>query len=167
MEFLNALGFDFKMVFMQAVGFLILLFLLKKFLFGKIKDMIKARADDIKETYRKSEEDKTAAEKLKEEYQQKVSKADEEAEKKIHIAVESAKEYSNEIIKKGQQKVAEDRASAQQGIEVEKKRALAEVRNQVVDLTVLTSSKLIKKSIDKGTAEALVDEVISGVGKLS
>ena len=40
---LDALGVDFKMVFIQAVGFLILLVLMKKFLFGKIKDVIKVQ----------------------------------------------------------------------------------------------------------------------------
>ncbi len=108
MEFLNALGFNFKMVFMQAVGFLLLLFLLKKFLFGKIKDIIKARSDEIKETYKKSEDDRAEAENLKEEYQKKSLEADKEAEGKIQAAVESAKKYSNEIIKKGQEKVAEE-----------------------------------------------------------
>ena len=167
MEFLNALGVNFKMVIIQAVGFLLLLFLLKKFLFGKIKDMIKARSDEIKITYKRSEEDRAEAEKLKEEYQQKILKAEEEAEEKIRAAVELAKKYNSEIVKKGQQKAAEDRAKAQLSIDLERKRALAEVRNQVVDLTILTSSKLMQKSIDQDTAEKLVDEVISGVEKLS
>ena len=53
---LEALGVNFKMVLIQAVGFLFLLLLLKKFLFGKIKDMIKARSDEVKDTYKKSED---------------------------------------------------------------------------------------------------------------
>ena len=84
---LEALGVNFKMVIIQAAGFLFLLFLLKKFLFGKIKDVIKARADEIKDTYKKSEDDRAEAERLKGEYQQKAVKADEEAEAKIQVAV--------------------------------------------------------------------------------
>ncbi|MEE8597272.1 MAG: hypothetical protein V3T09_05645, partial [bacterium] len=56
---LEALGVNFKMVIIQAAGFLLLLFLLKKFLFGKIKDVIKSRADEIKDTYKKSEDDRS------------------------------------------------------------------------------------------------------------
>ena len=66
-NFLDALGVDFKMVFIQVVGFLLLLVLMKKFLFGKIKDVIKARADEIKDTYKKSEDDRAEAANLKEE----------------------------------------------------------------------------------------------------
>ena len=92
---LEALGVNFKMVIIQAAGFLLLLLLLKKFLFGKIKDVIKARADEIKDTYKKSEDDRSEAERLKVEYQQKAVKADEEAEAKIQVAVSKAKDISD------------------------------------------------------------------------
>jgi len=155
------------MVLIQAVGFLFLLLLLKKFLFGKIKDMIKARSDEIKDTYKRSEDIRSEAERLKEEYQRKVIKAEEEAEGKIQVAVIKAKEISDEIVEAAHQTAANDRAKAQQGIEVERKKALAEVRNQVVDLTILSSSRLIQQTMHRETAEKLVDDVIKGVGKLS
>lgn len=164
---LEALGVNFKMVLIQAVGFIFLLLLLKKFLFGRIKDMLKARADEIKDTYKKSDDAKSEAERLKGEYQRKVIQAEEEAEGKIQAAVVKAKEISDEIVKEAHETAANDRAKAQQGIEIEKKKALAEVRNQVIDLTILSSSRLIQQSMQRKTAESLVDEVIREVGKLS
>jgi F0F1-type ATP synthase membrane subunit b/b' len=50
---------------------------------------------------------------------------------------------------------------------MERKKALAEVRSQVVDLTILSTSRLIKQTTKRETAEKLVDDVIKGVGKLS
>lgn len=164
---LDALGVDFKMVFIQAVGFLILLVLMKKFLFGKIKDIIKSRADEIKGTYKKSEDDRAEAARLKEEYLQKAVKADEAAEAKIQAAVDKAKDVSDEMLKEAQQAVANEKARANQNIDLERKKALAEVRNQVVELTILSTSRLIKQSTKRETAEKLVDDVIKGVGNLS
>ena len=164
---LDALGVDFKMVFIQAIGFLILLVLMKKFLFGKIKDIIKSRADEIKDTYKKSEDAKAEAERLKAEYQQQAVKADEAAEAKIQVAVDKAKEISDQMLKEAHQAVADQKSKAQLNIEMERKKALAEVRNQVVDLTILSTSRLIKQSTQRETAEKLVDDVIAGVGKLS
>ena len=164
---LEALGVNFKMVLIQAVGFIFLLLLLKKFLFGKIKDMIKARSDEVKDTYKKSEDDRSEAERLKGEYQRKVIQAEEEAEGKIQAAVVKAKEISDEIVKEAHDTATSDRAKAQQGIEVERKKALAEVRNQVIDLTILSSSRLIQQTMQRNTAEKLVDDVIKEVGKLS
>lgn len=166
-NFLDALGVDFKMVFIQVVGFLLLLLLMKKFLFGKIKDVIKSRADEIKDTYKRSEDDRTEAARLKEEYQQKAVKADEAAEAKIQVAVDKAREIGDEMLKEAHQAVADEKSRAQLNIEMERKKALAEVRNQVVDLTILSTSKLIKQSTQRETAEKLVDDVIAGVGKLS
>ncbi len=164
---LEALGVNFKMVIIQAAGFLLLLFLLKKFLFGKIKDVIKARADEIKDTYKKSEDDRSEAERLKVEYQQKAVKADEEAEAKIQVAVSKAKDISDEMMKDTRQAVADEKARAQLNIDMERKKALAEVRNQVIDLTIVSTSRLIKQTTSRETAEKLVDDVIKGVGKLS
>ncbi len=164
---LDALGVDFKMVFIQAVGFIILLVLMKKFLFGKIKDILKARADEIKDTYKRSEDDRAEAARLKEEYRQQAVKADEAAEAKIQAAVDKAKDVSDEMMKEAHQAVADEKAKAKQNIEMERKKALAEVRSQVVDLTILSTSKLIKQSTKRETAEKLVDDVIKGVGTLS
>lgn len=167
MEFLNALGVDFKMVFMQAVGFLLLLLLLKKYLFGKIKDAIKARTEEVKETYRKSEEDRKEAEKCKEKYQAKLANVQKEAEEKLQAAVVQAKEVSDSIIAKSHKEAAENMAKAQTSIDIERKRALEDIRNQVVNLTMLASTKLIQKSIDNATAEKLVDDVIGRVEELA
>ncbi len=164
---LNALGVNFKMVIIQAVGFLFLLLLLKKFLFGKIKAMIKARSDEIKETYRKSDEDRAEAGKLKEGYQKKVLEAEKEAEEKIQTAVMNAKELGDGVISKSHKDAEEIMSKARLNIDLERKKALAEVRNQVVDLTVFASAKLIQQSIDHDAAEKLVDDVISEVEKLS
>ena len=164
---LDALGVDFKMVFIQVVGFLLLLVLMKKFLFGKIKDVIKSRADEIKDTYKKSEDDRAEEARLKEEYLQQAVKADEAAEAKIQAAVDKARDVSDEMIKEAHQAVVDEKARAQLNIEMERKKALAEVRSQVVDLTILSTSRLIKQSTKRETAEKLVDDVIKGVGKLS
>ena len=77
-----------------------------------------------------------------------------------------AKDVSDEMMKDTRQAVADEKARAQQNIEMERKKALAEVRNQVVDLTILSTTRLIKQSTRRETAEKLVDDVIKGVGKL-
>ncbi len=101
------------------------------------------------------------------EYQQKAVKADEEAEAKIQVAVSKAKDVSDEMMKDTRQAVADEKARAQLNIDLERKKALSEVRNQVIDLTIASTSRLIKQTTSRDTAEKLVDDVIKGVGKLS
>jgi len=110
--------------------------------------------------------DKDRAEAV-EAYFEKINPFDEAAEAKIQAAVDKAKDVSDEMMKEAHQAVADEKARANQNIEMERKKALAEVRNQVVDLTILSTSKLIKQSTKRETAEKLVDDVIKGVGTLS
>jgi F-type H+-transporting ATPase subunit b len=141
--------------------------ILYKYALPAITEILDARQEKIKGDIDQAEKLREDAERLKGEYQRKVIQAEEEAEGKIQTAVIKAKEISDEIVKEGHQTAADDRAKAQLGIDIERKKALAEVRNQVIDLTILSSSRLIQQSMQRGTAEKLVDEVIKKVGKLS
>jgi len=59
------------------------------------------------------------------------------------------------------------RVKVQESIDQERKKALAEIRNQVVTLSILASSKIIQQSISPKTAEKLVDDFIEEMGELS
>ncbi|HHT9117060.1 MAG TPA: hypothetical protein ACFYD1_00375 [Candidatus Hypogeohydataceae bacterium YC38] len=52
---------------------------------------------------------------------------------------------------------------AQETIELERKKAVAEIRDQVVNLSMLTSQRLIQQSLKQETAERLVDELINEI----
>lgn len=167
MDILNSLGINFKSIIIQGVGFLILLFVLKKYLFGKISAVIKERAEGVKRTYAKIENDRVEAEQLKIEYQRKLSEAETEAVRRIQEAVNEGERISEGIIQRAHQEVELMRTKAQDGIEQERKKALADVRNQVVTLSILASSRIIQQSISPQMAEKLVDDVIEEIGELS
>ena len=164
---LNTLGINFKLIIVQGIGFLILLFVLKKFLFGKISAMIKARADEVKNTYEKTEKDKADAERLRLEYQRKLAEAEAEAARRVQEAINEGNRISEELVKRAKEEVEHVRIRAQESIEQERKKALTEIRNQVVTLSILASSKIIQQSINQKTAEKLVEDFIEEIGELS
>ena len=155
------------LTFWSLISFIILMVILYKYALPSITEILDARQEKIKGDIDQAEKLRGDAERLKGEYQRNVIKAEEEAEGKIQAAVVKAKEISDGIVKESNQAAADNRAKAQLGIDIERKKALAELRNQVVDLTILSSSKLIQQSMQRKTAESLVDDVIKGVGKLS
>ena len=167
MDILDSLGVNFKAIIVQAVGFLILLFILKKYLFGRISAMLKERSEGVKNEYTKIENDKVEAERLRIEYQRKLSEAEAEAVKRIQEAVNEGSRVSEEIIKRAKEEIEWMKVKAQEGIDQERKKALADIRNQVVTLSILASSRLIRQSISVQTAEKLVDDFIEEIGELS
>ena len=167
MDILDSLGVNFKAIIIQAVGFLILLFILKKYLFGRISAMLKERSEGVKNEYTKIENDKAEAERLRIEYQRKLSDAETEAVKRIQEAVNEGSRVSEEIIKRAKEDIELMKIKAQEGIDLERKKALADIRNQVVTLSILASSRIIRQSISSQTAEKLVDDFIEEIGELS
>lgn len=167
MELLDALGINFKLLIIQATGFILLLFILKKYLFGRIMGIIRARTEEVHATYEKTEKDRNEAERLKATYQTRLSEAAAEADRKVQDAVKEAKAISNDIINKSNEKALEIKSKAEMDIEFARKQALTNVREQVVNLTLLASSRLIAQSVNEETAKRLVDDVINEVGGLS
>jgi F-type H+-transporting ATPase subunit b len=167
LDILNTLGVNIKAVIIQGVGFLILLFVLKKYLFGKVSAIIKERSEGIKDTYAKVEKDRDEARKLTIEYQKKLSEAEVEVARRIQDAVNEGNRVCEEIIKRAREEVELMRIKAQEGIDLERKKALTEIRNQVVTLSILTSSRIIQQSISSQTAEKLVDDFIEEIGEMS
>ena len=167
MDILNTMGVNIKSVIVQGVGFLILLFVLKKFLFGKISALIKERTEGIKSSYTTLEEERAAAEKLKIEYQNKLSAAETEVSRKIQEAVLEGQRISEGIIQRASEEAELIKKKAQEWIEQERKRALSEIKNQVVTLSILASSKIIQQSINQQTAKKLVDNLIEEIEELS
>lgn len=167
MDILNTLGVNIKAVIIQGVGFLILLFVLKKYLFGKISAMIKDRAEGVKKVYAKIENDRAEADRLKLEYQRKLSEAETEVARRIQEAINEGGRVSEGIIKRAKEEIELMKIKAKEGIDLERKKALAEIRNQVVTLSILTSSRIIQQSISSQTAEKLVDEFIEEIGEMS
>lgn len=158
---------DIRLIIVQGIGFILLYYLLKKFLFGRIIDLIKARENEIKDVYAKSEQDRDEASKLKSDYEARIAKAEEEAHKKLQEAVLEAKKISENIIKNTKEEMEKIKERAKQNIEQERKNALAEIRKEVVNLSMLATEKLIKKSVDKNTAEKLVESAIQDIGEIS
>ena len=167
MEILNNLGINFKSIIIQGIGFIILLFVLKKILFGKISAMIKERSEGIKSTYTKIEDDMAEAERLKSEFQRKLSEAEAEAARRVQEAIDEGNRICEGIIKHAHEEAESLTAKARESIEHERKKAVAEIRNQVVTLSMLASSRIIQQSISPQTAEKLVDDVIEEIGELS
>ncbi len=167
MDILNTLGINIKSVIIQGVGFLILLFVLKKYLFGKISAMIKARTEEVKNTYAKTEQDRADAANLVKEYQKKLAEAEAEAAKKVQEAINEARKLSEELFKRANHEVEQMKVRAQESIDRERNKAIAEIRSQVVDLSIMASSRIIQQTISHQSAEKLVDDFIEEIGVLS
>jgi F-type H+-transporting ATPase subunit b len=166
-EALSALGVNIKIVIIQAIGFLILLWLMKKFLFGRIQGIMQKRREEVVEGYERNERVRQELEELKNNYEARLANIESEATQKMEQAVKEAQKLAQEILTTTRQEADEIRERAVYDFNQEKKKALTEIRDEVVNLSMELTTKMIQKSMDKKTAEKLVDDFIGEFGGLN
>lgn len=159
MEALESLGIDWKLLIAQVINFLILLLLLRKFLYGPIVNMLSNRKEKIEQGLKDSEEARKRLEQASEESKKLLSKASGESEK---IVASAKKEIGEETQKKIQE--AQDKAT--EIIELSRKQALAEqekivekAKKEITDLALLISEKVMESEVDKSSVQKAIDKV--------
>ncbi len=153
----------FTMIF-AWINLLILYLFLKKLLFVPVKNMIDSRQKEIDDMYSDAEESKTSAEKMKTEYEERLSSASEESEEIVKKAIRRAQLREEEILKEASTKAQRVLERAEEQIELEKKQAVNDVKNQVSGMAVDIAAAIIERDIDKNEHEAIIDEFINNMG---
>lgn len=142
----------------QAIGFLILLFILGKFAWKPILGALKEREDSIESALLSAEQAKNEMQALQADNEKLLAEARVERDSILKEAIATAnsiKEGAKEETSKITAKMIEEAKAA---IEIEKKAALADVKNQVAMLSLEITEKLLRKQLaDQKAQKELID----------
>jgi F-type H+-transporting ATPase subunit b len=144
----------------QLVNFFVLLFLLRKFLYSPIKEMLDKRAAQINGDLDDAEARRKEAEELKAKYEQKLKDARGEAQEIVDNAETRANKKAKDIINKAEERAENLKAKKLEEIEQAKKEAAAELRDSIADYTVLAANKLIQEQLDQKTHQKMIMDFI-------
>lgn len=151
-------------VLWTVVNLLILYFLIKKFLFKRVDDVLEKRRIEIEEASREADMMIEEAKKTKAEYLQRIELADEEKEQILaDIKKQGYDEYErivDDARKKGEQIVTEARHNA----EVENERAKEVYAAQLADMVVEAASKIAATKHSTENDRELYDKFINEAG---
>lgn len=161
MAFFEAFGVDvFKLGF-QIVNFLILLYLLNRFLF---KSALK-RIDERQAKLNQGLEDAAAAARDRElaraEREAALTEARKESEALVARAAKTAEATSAEILAEAKASAEQLVVRAREEIAAEKERALAEIRGEVANLALDAAGKLVGAEMDGPTQRRLVEQFLA------
>ena len=161
MDALEILGIDVKVIVVQIIGFLILYWVLSKFLFGRVRDVITKRRGEIAASYERNETERKNVEQLKDEYGRKLSEIRVEAEKIINEGRVAGENVKKEILDKASEETSQLLDKARDQIEKEKESAFIELQEKVADLSVMIASKVVQKTLSQEDHLKLVKEYMS------
>jgi F-type H+-transporting ATPase subunit b len=153
----------FTMLFAWA-NLLILYLFLKKLLFKPVKNMIDSRQKEIDDMYSDADSSREAASLLKSEYEQKLEKANEESEQILKTAVRKAQLREEEILAEANGKAARILERAEEQVELEKKKAINDIKDQVSGMAIGIASAVIERDVKADEHEKLIDDFISNMG---
>ncbi len=163
-KILESLGFEFPKFLWQIANFLVLLWLLKKFAYKPILNMLDERKRSIEEAINNAETARNEAEKMRKEYETRLAEAKQEAQEIMAKAAKLGEEEKKEILAGAQNEATKAIQRAQEEIAREKDQAIAALRDEVAVLAVMAAGKVLGKSITVEDHEKLVKEFVTEVG---
>jgi F-type H+-transporting ATPase subunit b len=161
--FFDAFGVDLPKLIFQVVNFLLLLYLLNRFLFKPVLKLLDERESRI----RKGLEDAEAAARDRElaraEREAALDEARKEAQAMVARANKIAEDSRAEILAEAKAQADKVTARAREEITAEKDKAMAELRATVADLALQAAGRLVRSEMDTPTQRRLVEDFLKEV----
>ena len=163
MAFFDAFGVDvFKLAF-QIINFLLILYLLNRFLFRRVLTLLDERQERIAKGLEDAEAAARDRELARAEREAALDEARKEAQAMIARATKIAEDSRTEIVAAAKAEAEKVAARAAAEITAEKERALGELRSQVADMALHAAGKLVGAEMNATTQRRLVEEFLAEV----
>ncbi|MDO9541911.1 MAG: F0F1 ATP synthase subunit B [Kiritimatiellia bacterium] len=147
----------------QIFTFLIGLAVLWRVAYKPIAGIFKQRADKIGRDLYAAEKARQDVERIKSDYEAQMARLADETQKMMNKAVKDAQLVRDEIVKSARDQGKEMVARAVEQIEFEKQKALKEVRQQVLEVSLLVAEKAIGETMNNDLQRRLVDQVFAQI----
>lgn len=160
MELLNNLGINGKLLLAQVINFLILLWVLKKFAYGPVLNMLDARTKKIEKGMKDAEESHKRLLEVTEKEDRVLKEAKKQAQDIIRKAEEAAEKRAGEIIFASEEQARKISDSAMSQLEQEKNKIMAEIKAEVAGMVMLATEKIIDEKLDSAKDKELIGKII-------
>ena len=145
------------------ICFLVVLFVLKRFAFGPIQQMIDQRRERIQQAIAEADNAREEARKLLEEHRKLIGQAKSESEEILGEARRLADAQRDRV----KQETEEDRQrrleETRRQIDQATAQALGQIRDEVGKLSLLAAEKITRKSLDEKDQQRLIDEALAEI----
>ena len=148
----------------QIINLFIQVFLIKKFLFGPINEILEKRKNQADRVIKEAREAQEEANTLKTQYEESLTNAHAEAARIVSDAQKEAQNKADMLMNEAYEEVTSIKAKATADIEQEKKKAVNEAKNEIGSLAMEIAGKVVEKEINEADHKKLIDDFIKKVG---
>jgi len=144
-------GIDWRLILAQAINFIIVALLLWRFAFKPVLATVDERQKKIAEGLQFAEEAKRQLAETEKRQAEVLREANTKAQEILHEARENAQRFEDKMKSETSAQIEQMRRRAEEANELERQKVLAEVRQEIARLVVLTSGKVLQREL--GDAE--------------
>lgn len=159
------MNFDWQLILTHGLGFLITLWILKKFAWGPLLGIMEERRTKIEGEFKSIEDQKQQVAKLTADYESKLREIESERRAKVAEAVNEGKRLAEAVKSTARQEANEITAKAKAELEREVAKAKVELKNEMVAITIGATEKIIRERLDDQKHRELIAQMIDGVQK--
>lgn len=160
------MNIEIQQILTQALGFLILLWLLKKFAWKPLLSMLDERREKISSEFSNIERVKADLSRLEADYKAKLVDIDAQARQKIQEAISEGQRIAADIQEKARDEAKKTLDKAKSNIDMEISKARVELRNQMAMIAIGAAEKILKEELDRERHKRLVADFIENAGQV-
>lgn len=154
------MGIDIQQVLTQIVGFLLLLWLLRKFAWGPLLGVLDERRTRIASELEEIRKGKESLAQMKTEYDTKISEIENQARLRIQEAVGEGQRMAREIAEGAREEAHQILEKAKEDIQREMAKAKAQLRDEIATIAVSAAGKIVRQEMNKQKDKELVLQYI-------
>ncbi len=158
------LDIDFWNILFTVINLLVLVALMKHFLFKPITKIMQERTEQVKKQLDDAENAQQQAMQLKADYEKNVSGAKLEANRIINSAKKRAGEIEAQSQAQAQAQAHRIIAQANMQIQQEKELAISQAQSQIAQVAIAAASKVMQANADNKSSYDAIDEYLNEVG---
>ena len=148
----------------QICNLFIQLLIVKIFFLDKIKAVLDKRRETADKQIADAEAAKSEAAAITQTYEENMRQAKTTADDMILSAQKTAAQRSEEIISQAQKQAAQIKTKAASDIEMEKKKAINEAKNEISELAMAIAGKVVARELNDADQDGMIDRFIEELG---
>ena len=162
---MTTLGIDWKLLLLQIAAFLVLVFVLGKFVYPWLMKQVDERQENIEQAAKAASKAQAAAANSQEETAKLLKEARKEANDIIATAKLEATEMRNQLESKAKLTAEKIVAEAQSQLQKDIDSAKRDLHNETLTLISLATEKVVRGTITKAADEKVITEALADVNK--
>ncbi len=161
---MEALGISINGIIAYVINFVILVVLLRMFLYKPVKNMLAQRQQRIAEGLEAADRAAQEAAQQRAKFEEDLAVARQSSQEEAKKAAEATEKMRQDILAAAQTEAEEIKTKAKEEAEQERQQVVADLQQQAAELAMQITQKVVGDAVDANAQRKLVDQFLTDLG---